>query len=85
MTTRTPTTIKIYWDERDPNLHGWSYEALDDEGVIDSGGLDGDLSLDDAIDEACSELDVDLRCDQFARDKVTHGGYALWYADRNED
>ena len=79
MTTRTITTVTVYWDTQDPGSEGWAYRASDDSGLIDSGSLDADSDdLDGAIDEAISMLDLDARTDEFSREPHIDGGYAVW-------
>lgn len=78
----TITEIKIYWDVQDPANEGWAYRAAGDRGLIDSGpieGIDAD-DLDGAIDDACSQLGVDLTADQFGRETHVDGGVAVWSA-----
>lgn len=68
--------ITVYWDIQDANNQGWAYVALGDRGLISSGGVDAE-SLDEAIDQAISELGVDFTHDDFARHHE-EGGYAIW-------
>lgn len=82
--TRTATDIMVYWDAQDPRNEGWAYRASDADGMIESGAiddLDGD-DLDGAIEDACSQLGVDIRADAFAREPNIDGGYATWSAER---
>ena len=73
-----PTKITVYWDTQDLDNEGWAYRT-----DIDSGPIDGvaDDDLDNAITEACRYLGVDLTPDQFARETVAEGGYAIWTAE----
>ncbi len=81
--TRTATEITIYWDSQDSSNEGWAYRAADEDGLIESGSIDGiDADdLDGAIEDACSTIGVDLTPDQFAREPYIDGGYATWTAD----
>ena len=81
MTTRTITDIRVGWDTQDSSNEGWAYWASDDNGLIESGGIDADADdLDGAIEAAISELGLDIRVDAFAREPHIDGGYALWSA-----
>ena len=77
-TTRTATNILIYWDNQDPDNEGWAYRTSDVDGTIESGGLYESGTLDEAIDEAMCELDIDLTHDDFACEPRVDGGYAIW-------
>lgn len=72
--------IQVFWDERDPQELGWHYFGFGLSGLKHWGGLDPDLSFDDAIDEACFELGVGLTHDDFARCR-DDGGWAEWLSD----
>lgn len=80
---RTISGINVYWDSQDPANEGWAYRASDEHGDIDSGSIDGVDSddLDGAIANACSQLDMDLTADQFAREPHIDGGFAVWSAE----
>ena len=74
MTAKTELTeITVYWDEQDPQNIGWAYQAChirDGENeVADSGSVsvDGSASLDDAVDEVCYQLGVDLDHNDFSQ------------------
>lgn len=74
--TRKPTQITIYWDRSDYDNQGWAYRAFDDCGDIASGSIDAN-ELHEAIDEACSELDMSGIEQDFAL-SIEEGGYAIW-------
>ena len=74
--TRKPTQITVYWDRSDYGNQGWAYRASDDRGDIASGSLDCN-ELHEAIDEACSELDMPGIEQDFAL-SIEEGGYATW-------
>ena len=79
---RVPTEITVYWDTKDPTNEDWAYEASDDDGLIDSGAIE-EIEPDDlngAIDDACSQLDVDLTLDDFTTEPDADGGSAFWSA-----
>jgi hypothetical protein len=81
--TRTITDLTIYWDTQDRSNEGWAYRASDDDGLIDSGSIDGNVAdndLDGAIKEACRYLGMELTADQFAREPFRDGGFAIWSA-----
>ena len=86
MTTRTPNEICIYWDNQtNPNEpEGWAYRASDNEGLIDSGAIEDCDTMDEAIDEACSILGVEIPSGDFAKSK-DEGGFAIWTSDFMEN
>jgi hypothetical protein len=86
MTHRQITNIRVYWDSQDPRNEGWAYRACDDNGLIASGGIEAsDDDLDGAIEAAVSELGIELRADQFAREPHQDGGWAEWDQSDEED
>ena len=83
--SRQPTEITIYWDSQDPWNEGWAFRLCDESGDIGSGPIDcggPDDDLDDVIDGAMHELDIDLTHDDFARDPTEDGGWAIWRQHR---
>jgi hypothetical protein len=71
------TKLTVYWDTQDPDNEGWAWRTDDDSGEI---AIVSHASLDEAIDQACHELDIDANHDDF--DKSTdEGGYGFWGAD----
>ena len=78
MATRKPTQITVYWDRSDYQNQSWAYRASDDRGDIASGSLECN-ELHEAIDEACSELDMTGIEQDFAL-SIQEGGYAIWTA-----
>ena len=83
--TANITTITIYWDASDPSHEGWAKRwkrnGIDESDDI---SIDGSASLDDAIDQACHELDVPLDHNDFARDPNQDGGWAFWSCEESE-
>ena len=80
MTTQ-PTIVKVYWDVQNPAAESWAYDATDGAGLIASGGLEAEgEDLDGAIEEAISELGLELTPDMFAREPNIDGGYAIWHS-----
>jgi len=85
MTISQITEVKVYWDVQDPNSEAWAYAATSDDGLAASGGLDAEADdIDGAIEEAISELGLDLTPDMFAREPNVDGGYAVWTAVESE-
>jgi hypothetical protein len=76
MTSRKATQITVYWDRSDCFDQGWAYRASDDCGDFASGSLTAN-ELHEAIDEACSELDV-IGIEQDFALSIEEGGYAIW-------
>ena len=79
MATKTEWTgITVYWDEQDPHNIGWAYQAGTADGHNESGevGIDTSASLNDAVDQACHELGVDLDHNDFGRHDPL--GHAVW-------
>ena len=74
--------ITIYWSSDDRNNSGWAVKSKRDDGTDESGpiGIDSDASLDDAIDQACHKLDVALDHNDFCREQLEDGGFAVWAA-----
>lgn len=75
------TSVVVYWSEQAADSPGWAvrwkrggHEQSNDICIA------SDASLDDAIDQACHELDVPLTHDDFAREPRTAGGCAIWIA-----
>jgi hypothetical protein len=83
MTTRTPNEIMIHWDNQ-TETEGWAYRALDRQGLIDSGAIEDCDTMDEAIDEACSILGVEIPTSDFAESK-DEGGFAIWTSDFKEN
>ena len=72
--------VKIYWDTQDQSIEAWAYVATGVNGLVSSGGLPevGADDLDGAIEQAVSELGLDLTPDMFAREPNVDGGFAIW-------
>ena len=66
---RTPTEIRVYWDTQDPTNQDCAFNATDEDGLIASAEIEEiePDDLDGAIDDACSQLDIDLTHDDFGK------------------
>lgn len=85
MATKTELTeITVYWDEQDPQNIGWAYQAChirDGENEVAESGsvsVDGSASLDDAVDEVCYQLGVDLDHNDFGDEHPVGPLVAHW-------
>ena len=76
---KTIVEIRVYWDNQDRSNEGWAWKTTDAAGRTDSGPIDilPTADLDDAIDQACHELDVPVDHNDFATCK-DDGGWAHW-------
>lgn len=83
ITTSKITEIRVYWDNQDRDNEGWAVRwfSSDREMGSDGIGIDSKARLDDAIDQACYELGVDLTHDDFACSPDVDGGHASWAAE----
>lgn len=92
MTTKTATSVLVYWDSQDPTNEGWAYRVSADHGDIASGSMDdlggcGDLptdadgsALQDAVVSVAHQHDIEITADDVVCEPNVDGGYARWDA-----
>jgi hypothetical protein len=80
-TTKTISRVQVYWDSQDSANEGWAVRwHIDGQEQSDAVSIDATASLDDAIDQACHDLDLSLTHDDFTRDARRDGGCGDWSA-----
>lgn len=76
----TYSKIEIYWDEQDWQNKGWAWRANKTNGNDISGDIDNKGTLNEAIEETCHFLGVDLTPNDFGC-TTNDGGYGIWMSN----
>ena len=77
--TKEISRVEVYWDSQDSANEGWAVRWWrGSQESSDAVSIDATASLDDAIDQACHELDMDLTHDDFGCDPKWYGGRGDW-------
>jgi len=85
-TTRTLTSLRIYWDSQNPNNEGWAYSVGYEDDHEDTGPWDmrDDATADDvrsAVIELAWQHDMRIESHDVHVDMHTDGGFGTWIGD----